>query len=210
MLPIILGSSSVFRQRVLTSNGFEFTTMSPDIDEKSCGLEFRSANDARNLVLAISKAKSTALALQIKERRIFQKGCILITCDQVVVCDGIIREKPTSAGECKRYLYSYCKLSKPAETWSAVCVLNTATGCQSLGVDVAKQFFLDIPESSIEDIISEGTIMHCCGGFMVDHRKHYKFMLDLFLPYLGKRIGTEDSIVGMPVDLLRKLLSDVM
>ena len=49
-------------------------------------------------------------------------------------------------------------------------------------------------------VIAKGDIMHCCGGFMVDE--------PLFLPYLSTRVGAEDSIIGMPLELTVRLLSE--
>ena len=68
-------------------------------------------------------------------------------------------------------------------------------------VDIAKQYFDSIPESVIMDLIQEGDVMHCCGGFLIDS--------PLIQPYLKSREGTQDSIMGLPIHLLRNLLNKV-
>ncbi len=111
---------------------------------------------------------------------------------------GRIREKPESEEECRRYLKSY--ETEPACTVTAVVVTNTASGKQVSGVDVAKQWFHAIPDDTVTRVIAKGDIMYCCGGFMVDEPD--------FAPYLHTREGTEDSIIGLPLQLTLKLIED--
>ncbi|KAJ3322883.1 hypothetical protein HDV06_002542 [Boothiomyces sp. JEL0866] len=162
MLPIVLGSSSSFRAGLLKSRGLTFTQKSPDIDEKVIGAHHRRANKADLLVLEVARAKATALLETVKEHS------ILITCDQVVVCNGKIREKPVDEQEARTYLESYA--AYPAETHSAVVVVNTASGKSASGVDIAKQYFHPIPSDVIEQAIKEGNVMKSAGGFLVDDR----------------------------------------
>ncbi|GFQ07102.1 maf-like protein ddb_g0281937 [Phtheirospermum japonicum] len=53
---IILGSSSVARKKILADMGFEFTTMSADIDEKAIRKE-----KPEDLVMALAEAKADAI-----------------------------------------------------------------------------------------------------------------------------------------------------
>ncbi|KAJ3000474.1 hypothetical protein HDV02_005339 [Globomyces sp. JEL0801] len=163
MLPIVLGSSSKFRSAVLRDAGYEFTNLSPDVDEKNIGLESRNIQDAKNLTLIIAKAKSKALL----ESKLIIVDSILITADQVVVYNGKVREKPVDKD----------------------------------GVDIAKQFFHEIPNDIIDALIAKGDVMHSCGGFVVED--------ELLIPYLGQREGDEDSIRGMPLKLLSNLIEQV-
>src|SRR5690348_10519592 len=97
---------------------------------------------------------------------------------------------------------------------------NTKNGKQAQGVDVARQYFNPIPDSVIDALIAKGDVMFCCGGFMIDDRTFMYtrvakglftklFTLALVQPYLGRREGSEDSIIGMPIDLLARLLRQV-
>ena len=65
-------------------------------------------------------------------------------------------------------------------------------------MDIARQWFTPIPADVVSKVIAKGDILHCAGGFMVDDPD--------FHPYLAKREGDEDSIMGMPVALMRSLL----
>eukprot|EP00158_Paraphelidium_tribonemae_P001344 Partr_v1_DN24280_c0_g1_i1_m36988 putative MAF-like protein len=193
-LPLILGSSSKFRQRVLKEHGFHFTTANPDIDEKAVlakgSIGPRELSKPEELVMAICEAKAAALLTKIKE------PSLLVTCDQVIHYHGQIREKPTSEQECRQYLKSY--ETSPAVTVSGVMITSTQTGKSVKGVDVAKQYFKAIPDEVVDQLLKQGDIMYCAGGFMIDH--------PLIHPYLLKREGDEDSIIGMPMRLLKDLL----
>jgi len=188
MLPIILGSSSSGRQRILREAGFLFECRTPQIDEKA----IRDPDPSR-LVLRLSHAKADALLPGIHQ------PALLITADQVVLCDGELREKPANADECRRFLASY-SAGIPAETVTAVVVTATASNRRFEGVDIARQYFGQISGAVVEKAIQAGRILSCAGGFQIDD--------PLFQPYLLRREGDEDSIIGLPMNLVRRLLSE--
>jgi septum formation protein len=97
------------------------------------------------------------------------------------------------------YLTSY--EHAPAQTVSAIYVLNTLNGKSAEGVDVCKQHFNRIPDDIVEQVLDKGIIFHCSGGFMIDE--------PLLQPYLGERAGTEDSILGLDMELLKRLMDQV-
>lgn len=188
-MPIILGSSSKRRQGVLKGLGWDFQVMSPDIDEKA----IRAAKP-QDMVLAIATAKAQALLPKIKE------PAILITADQVVLCNGEVREKPANPEQAKQFWQSY-SAGQPAETISAVVVTNTQTGQQAKGVDPAKIFFKPVPAEIIDQLMAKGEIFTASGGFIHED--------PLIFPYIDHMEGATDSISGLPLELLAKLITEV-
>lgn len=183
---IILGSSSRWRKRILEKSGYSFFTMSPNVDEK----KIRSKNP-KELVLKLANLKADALIDKIS------KPSLLISGDQVVVWNNQIREKPISIEQAKEFLKGYAKY--PAETVSALVVVNTANGKRVSGIDKAKVHFKQIPEEVINLLIQDGKIFSCAGGFQLSD-KH-------LLPYVEKIEGTVDSVEGLPLKLLDKLIN---
>ena len=179
------------RAMVLTENNIEFQVIKPDIDEKQVGSRFRESQDARQLVLAVSQAKLDHLIPLVNQG-------ILVTCDQVTVCNGRIREKPTSAQEAFDYIKSYAHF--PAETWSGMAVKNIDTGKSALGVEISRQYFKPIPDIVIQSIVDKGKCMHSSGAFMIEDPD--------FIPYLSHREGDPDAIRGMPLKLLNRLIEE--
>lgn len=192
MLPLILGSSSSARAKVLSSKGIEFTVIKPNIDEKAIGNRLKDSPSDLTLKVALEKAKAVAL-LAPKH--------IVVCCDQVVLFQGEIREKPVDREEAAHFLSSY-SLEHPAECYTAIVVINTVTGKMASGVDIAKQFFKPIPAGVQEAMILKGEVMHACGGFTIDD--------DLIKPYLGDLVGTEDSILGLPFEFTMSLINKVI
>ena len=188
---LVLGSSSKYRRQLLQDAGFEIHSQhSPNINEYNIGLKERSLNDAKNLVLKVAKAKAEAL---LNNNNL---DCILITSDQVIVCNGKIREKPKSEQECIEYLESYSQY--PAICYTGICLVNTRTMKIVQDVDVATQYWSKIPLSSMQEAIKQGDVMHCAGGFMIDS--------PIFEPYLDKREGDASTIIGFSIPLFKKLL----
>lgn len=188
-MKIILGSSSKYRKEVLESNGYQFETMSPDIDEKAIRTE-----DYYKLPLLLARAKADALIPRISELS------LVITADQVVVCGSYLYEKPKDEQEAKVYLTRYSN-GTPAETVSALVVVNTRNNKRAEGVDIAKVYFNFIPFWAIEDFVKNGDPYSKAGGFAIQS--------PILKPYLNRVEGTNDSVMGMPLQLLEKLLKEV-
>ena len=187
-MKIILGSKSKGRAKVLKEIGYDFEVMSADIDEKA--IRFK---DPEELTLKLAKAKADALLPKIKE------PAILITSDQVVIWHGQIREKPENKDQAREFLQSYTL--HPAETVTAIVVINTATGLRKQGVDIARAWFKTIPEKIIQQLISQGDVFMQAGGYSIDD--------PLLKPYILKIEGERESIMGLPKKLTLRLIEEV-
>lgn len=186
-MKLVLGSRSEGRRLVLQKMGYKFDIVPADIDEKAIRYE-----DPELLVLALAKAKAEAIMQRIRHE------AILITSDQVVVCKGIIREKPTTDKEVREFFADYIKY--PAETVTAVQVTNTATGECVSGVDRAKIWFKPVPTLTLyEYIVVDGDPFDHAGGFNHEH--------PLISPYVDRIEGESESITGLPMALTKELLS---
>lgn len=217
---IILGTSSRWR-RALFSEKFPSLTkhlecMSPDIDERAVNVDNggngREKADPKKLVLAVARAKAEALMQSLnsekgsEEQVSSTRKTLLVTMDQVVYVDGKIREKPRDKDECRGFLKSY--RSCPLMTVTGVVVAIPENECEVErknaskmieGVDIAEQYFTDIPDGVIEELLEKGEVMSCAGGITVES--------ELLKPYLGRRVGSMESIMGLPHILLKKLMN---
>lgn len=77
--------------RIAADYCFSYKQMQADIDEQALGDRSRNPQE---LVSLLARAKADAL-----KARLSQTSGILITCDQVVVCNDKILEKPTDVDE---------------------------------------------------------------------------------------------------------------
>lgn len=185
-MKLILGSSSKYRKNILEKAGYVFDILVPDIDEKLIQME-----DPYERPLIVARAKAEVLISKIKE------PALLITSDVIAVCDGQVREKPSSKEEAREFLKEYSRGIAP-EGVTAIVVYNTVSKEYYEGIDKAQVFFNEFPESVIEDFIENGDALGRAGGFGIQS--------PVLRPYVKSIEGDEESIVGMPVVLLKKLL----
>ncbi len=197
MYQLILGSGSVWRQKVLSDAGYAFSSMSADIDEKAI-----RHDNATELVLAIAKAKAAELCARVNRRLLPRHDPLLITADQVVrqeVNDvSRIYEKPETPEQAMAMLRSYSDIGFCA-TVSAVVVTRVRTGEQVAGVDIVEVAFSPIPEERIQAAVERGVVMGSCGAFVHEDPD--------IAPYIRKMYGPKDSVDGMPLFLLKRLLA---
>lgn len=187
---LVLGSRSEGRKKVLQKMGYIFDIIPADIDEKA----IRSLNPGK-LVKDLAHAKATAILPILKD---FGLGrSILITSDQVVICNGLIREKPASTAEVKENFETY--QTHPAETITSVVVTDVYSGCRLWGVDRAKVWFRPIPPTIVNYYIVSKDPFERAGGFDHEH--------PIINPYVDRIEGESESITGLPVGLTRRLLA---
>lgn len=197
-LRVMLASSSKWRQALIGQilpEGFAVSTataISPDIDEKAV-----RRSDPKELVLAIANAKADAVLKKLQAQDAVD---LVICCDQVIVYDGQVREKPESEEECKLHLQSYGEHGIPAVCVTGMVVVSPAHAADVRveGVEVATQHFKPVPDRVAELLIAKGDVMYCAGSFVVEDA--------LLQPYLGRREGDLETVQGMPKQLTRQLL----
>ena len=115
-----------------------------------------------------------------------------------------MREKPESLEQARRFIETYS--GKWIQTVSAIVVHNTATGARVDGVDLATVHFADIPSATIDALLqppADGSaplplIMSCAGAVQVENH--------LLEPLITHKTASNDSIFGLPKQLLAKLL----
>lgn len=187
-MKLILGSSSLARQRILREAGYEFEVIIPNIDEKS----IRDPDPVR-LTALIAKAKAKAILPRIKDK------AILITSDQVVLHLGSVREKPSSREQAADFLRT-CHLAHEA-TVTSVCVTNTGTGKMLCETDICRVWFRQISEDVIGRYLDSGDSFLHAGGFDHEH--------PLLAPFVEETKGTHSSIAGLPLALTVRLIKEV-
>ena len=192
---IVLGTSSKWRRSLFERHfsNVEYSFMAPDIDERA----IRHA-DAATLTRLIANAKADKLVEELMAND--PEADVLLVCmDQVVSCDGEIREKPESAEVVRRYLESYSRGAK-AECVNGCVVHNFQTGQRYAANEVASVTFMPLAANVIEDAIRQGRIFSSAGAFAIED--------PLFAPLVKEVDGARDAIIGLPLRTLRQLLAE--
>ncbi|KAK9284739.1 hypothetical protein L1049_023916 [Liquidambar formosana] len=195
---IILGSSSMARRQILAEMGYEFTVMSADIDEKGIRKE-----KPEELVMALAEAKADAIISKLQISGHLEDDALstlLITADTVAVYEGMIREKPSSKEEARKFIKDYS--GGHVAVVGSVLLTNLNTGTRKGGTDRAEVYFHNIPDEVIDNLIEEGIVLNVSGGLMLEH--------PLTLPFVEALVGTTDFVMGLPKGLTEKLIWEAL
>nr|CCC95942.1 unnamed protein product [Trypanosoma congolense IL3000] len=196
---MIIGTSSAFRADVLRrhfGHAFQrFVVVHPDIDEKA----YR-APDAVQLTELIARAKMKAVLEKIKQQSMPLEGeAVAITCDQVVVKDNEIREKPISVQEAREFITSYSGGSAKTVACYAVAAVGGETVL--VGHYETETSFSEFDSDVVERVIARQKCMNTAGALMVEDE-------DL-TQYVTRIVGTLDGVRGVEPVVIERLLSEM-
>ncbi|QEY26917.1 Maf family protein [Neisseria zalophi] len=150
-LPLILGSSSVFRQAQLQRLGLPFQTASPDYDETP-----QPDETAEQTALRLAVGKARSLASKFPQ-------ALIIGADQVAWCNGRQLGKPMNVAKAQQML---AELSgQQIEFYSAVCLLNTVSDGLHTHVDKTVVTMRRLmPEQIRQYLAREPDAVYCAGA----------------------------------------------
>ena len=196
---LVLGSGSASRKFLLTEAGYTFLIRKADIDEKAIGeRSIPGFENAKELVMNLGVAKADAILKKYHDDMEIQNS-ILITCDQVVLCNNKILEKPVDVMEARsfisQYRHNYC------QTVGSIVLTDITSRKRVASVDTSKIYFNDIPESVVDRLLAEGEVLQCAGGLMVEHA--------LVQPHVSRIEGSMDSLMGLSIPLLQSLIESL-
>ncbi|KAK6938824.1 Nucleoside triphosphate pyrophosphatase Maf-like protein, partial [Dillenia turbinata] len=164
-----------------------------NLDKEGKGIE-------ATLLIAADTAEAIIPRIQLGDTKEDAKAALLITCDQVVVYEGMVREKPSSKEEARRFIKDYS--GRHAATVSSVLLTNLKTGLRKGHWDKVEIYFHEIPDEIVDKLIEEGTVLYVAGGLIIEH--------PLVLPYVKEVVGTTDSVMGLPKALTERLIKEVL
>lgn len=176
-IKLILGSGSKHRQQLLTSYGFEYDIIKPNVDEKT----IRDSNP-KKLVLKLAHAKNKAVCRQLSS------PAIVLTADQVVSFNNQIREKPKDIDEAREFLKSYS--NNFVEVINGLVAKNIQTDKTVETIQISKASFAEIPKSVIDWFVEDSKILFHAGALAIENPK--------LTPFIKSFDGTHDAVMGLP------------
>jgi septum formation protein len=181
---LTLGSSSIYRQQLLSRLGIPFQIAIPNIDE--------TPHQHEN-ALALTKRLATEKAQAIAAQGI---GGWIIGADQVAVCDNEIIGKP---GGYEKALIQLTKMQGKEITFhSAICVLNTAASQSATSVVPTHVKFRNLPQHYLEAYLNIEQPYDCAGSAKAEG------LGILLTEYIKSEDAT--AIIGLPLIELSNLL----
>ena len=150
-LPLVLGSSSVFRCEQLRRLGIDFQTALPDFDETPIAGEH-----AGDTALRLAEGKARSLAATFP-------AALIIGADQVAWCEGRQLGKPMNVANAQQMLADLS--GKRIEFYSAIVLLNTATGKVQHHVDRTVVVMRQLAQAQISRYLErEPDAVYCAGA----------------------------------------------
>jgi len=182
--PLILASSSPYRQTLLAKLGLRFEAASPSIDETALAKETPEA-----LCKRLAEEKARALAQRFPAH-------LIIGSDQVAMLEGTQLTKP--GNQAKTIAQLQAASGKAVEFYTSVCVLNSETGDALTDMDRTVAHFRKLTDAQIEGYVAREPAYDCAGGFKSE---------GLGVALLDK-LETSDpnALVGLPLIRLVRLL----
>lgn len=183
-LPLVLASSSVYRQELLQRIQIPFTAASPNVDETA-----HEDETPIQLVQRLAVAKARALQTQFPEH-------FIIGSDQVAVCTGQIFGKPGTVEAAVKQL-QHCS-GRAVTFYTGLALLNSATDELHALTEPYTVYFRDLNEAQIRRYIEKEQPLNCAGSF-----KSEGLGITLFRRMKG---DDPNSLIGLPLIRLVELL----
>jgi septum formation protein len=180
---LILASGSPRRSEILTSVGWEFTKIVPDIDET----ELADENPA-DYVQRLAKEKAEEIAVN-------HPDSIVLGADTTVVIDNQIIGKPINLDDAKRMLKLLS--GRTHEVLTGVAIVKNGT--TRVGLQTTKVKFAELDEKQIEFLVAFGSPLDKAGGYAVQAQAA------LFIEGIE---GDYWNVVGLPISLVYRLMND--
>jgi septum formation protein len=183
-LPLILASSSPFRQQLLSRLHIPFEAISPDIDESQ-----QAGETPQALVTRLAREKAEVIALQYPD-------AVVIGSDQCAYLDGEILGKPGSHAKALQQLQRARGQQVVFYTGLAVMCLNRRfeqKDCIEFRVG-----FRDLSDAQLEHYLEVEQPYNCAGSF-----KSEGYGITLFSHLHG---DDPTALVGLPLIRLTQML----
>jgi septum formation protein len=119
----------------------------------------------------------------------------VIGCDTVAHLCGEILGKPTDRADAKRMLR--CLSGRRHSVWSGLCLIDTATGSISCDQAESQLDMKKLSEQELTAYLDSGDWQGKSGAFGYQDGHTWLSLIS----------GTAENVVGLPIDVLEKLLA---
>ena len=180
---LVLASKSISRRQILKDAGISFDAIDTNVNEtaiKQTGLETNISFDEIALSLASAKAKRGSE---------FYPDAVVLGCDQLLICDGYIFDKPKSIDEARTHLQTF--RGKTHTLISAISLHDCESPYWHV-IDHATLTMRDVSDGFLEEYLnSEGEkLLTSVGAYRLEGRG-----VQLF----DDIVGNYFTILGLPL-----------
>ncbi|NOY29139.1 MAG: septum formation protein Maf [Planctomycetes bacterium] len=193
-IQLLLASGSPQRKRLLSDAGYSFEIVVPN-DSAECGI--CSSGGPAALVVELAQRKAADVLEQMAERgQKIDASCILIACDTVAECDGAVLGKPRDEEHARSMLERL--RGNVHRVYSGLCVGACSGSSLETRLAVTELRMDSISDRQLDDYLASGLWRGKAGAFGYQDRVGWLHILE----------GSESNVVGLPMELLREMLSN--
>ncbi len=184
---LILASSSPRRRELMAEAGYTFEVIPPS-PTAECGVCSRETPPELVARLAMQKAADVAQRID---------SGIVIGCDTVAECRGQILGKPRDREHAREMLTLLS--GRDHHVYSGLCLWPRPGEERHVAVDVTRLVMDELTPEQLEEYLASGGWEGKAGAF------GYQDGLD----WVHVALGSESNVVGLPMELLAKMLGEL-
>jgi septum formation protein len=185
-LPLILASSSPRRRQLLTEAGYSFSVVPPH-PSAECGVCSRETPPELVARLAFQKAQDVAHRVA--------RG-IVIGCDTVAECQGLILGKPANREHARQMLH--LMRGREHHVYSGLCLWRRPNDDHHVQVEVTRLVMDPLSDADLERYLDSDQWQGKAGAFGYQDGLDWVHVLE----------GSESNVVGLPMELLTRMLAE--
>jgi septum formation protein len=185
---LILASASPRRRDLMTQAGYNFKVVPSDVDEKSISPDGLLSSRYAEL-LALAKAENIALRYP---------DDVVIGADTIVDFNGQIIGKPADAADARRI--TEMLFSDTHKVITGIAILRLAGGLKMVRHDTSVIYPRRLTPEQIEAHITGGSWRDKAGAYAIQETGD---------ELIEKFDGSLSNIMGMPMELLERMLQDI-
>ncbi len=185
-LNLILGSSSDYRRRQLSSLGFKFKVIAPTVDETPLPSE-----SGEHLASRLARLKAESIPSILGRD-------VIIGADQVAICQETILDKPLSIDKAVQQLSIVS--GKSVLFLSAVCIIGL-DGKSTEHVELTRVYFRQLTPAEIKKYVELDQPLHSAGALKSESRGLLLF----------DRVESNDPsvLIGLPLIHVTSILRSI-
>ena len=184
--PLILASRSPRRRDLLKQAGYAFQVIPPH-DDAECGV--CSGESVHEMAARLARQKAESVARRVNEG-------LVLGCDTVVHCMGRILGKPRDEEHARRMLLLL--RGREHQVVSGLCLWWRPEDRVQVEIDVTRLFMEPVTDQQIEQYLETDGWVGKAGAFGYQDG----------LPWIRVLEGSESNVVGLPMELLERMLAD--
>jgi septum formation protein len=184
---IILASASPRRRQLLAEAGYNFTSVTPDINETAFHPEGHTACEYAEQ-LALAKAKSVAVK---------HPDSLVIGADTVVDFNGEIIGKPADAKDAEQITRKL--FSAPHKVITGLAIIRLSCGIEIVESDTTTVYPRKMNAEQIAEHIKSESWRDKAGAYAIQETGD---------EFVEKIEGSLTNVMGLPMELLQRLLKN--